>query len=176
MRNNTLLIDEAYIKAYSIVSDNLDSKYLQPSIIEAQDIYLEPLIGSQLMNKLSDLVTSEDIEKEENELYKYLLDKFVQPFLLNKVCSIVQFSVFAKIRNAGVMQYNDTQENSVNIENVNFMRKHFEDNAKFYAERMTDYLIGHRQQFPEWNCKCSNWKEGDVPSDPQRINTCNIHI
>ena len=43
-----LLISETTLKKYTVVNDNVDAAYITPSIVKAQEIGLQPLIGSVL--------------------------------------------------------------------------------------------------------------------------------
>ena len=70
---NVLLISEETIKKYSLVSDNLDGKYLYSAIQTAQLVDLDILIGTALLNKLQDLVQTNQIKDEVNKHYKELL-------------------------------------------------------------------------------------------------------
>ena len=50
--NNILLISEKTIKENSLVSNNVDGKYIQNAIRTAQDISLQPIIGEKLFKRL----------------------------------------------------------------------------------------------------------------------------
>ena len=52
---NVLFISEATLKAETVISENVDPKILIPTIKEAQNIYILPLLGTNLYN---DLVTN----------------------------------------------------------------------------------------------------------------------
>lgn len=53
---NVLLISEDYIKSESNLDNNVSGKYLQSSIKLAQDIELQSLIGTKLLEKIQKLV------------------------------------------------------------------------------------------------------------------------
>lgn len=176
MRNNFLLINETDIKGFSVVGNNLDSKYIAPSIIAVQDVYLEPMIGSRLIQKLGELIENGDIELPDFAIYKELLDTYIQPYLLNKTISEIQIQIFSKIRNAGVVQYTDTNQTTLQIQDLNYMRKHYDDIALVYSDRMTDFLKKNRNAIPEYQpCACSNG--GDVNAGGDEANNfCSIHF
>ena len=176
MRNNYLLINETDIKAFSVVADNLDSKYIQPAIIAVQDTALEPMIGSKLITKLGTLVEAEAIDEQGNEIYKELLEEYVQPYLLNKTVSEIMVQSYAKVRNAGVVQFNDTNQTTTAIQDVNFLRNHYDGIASTYALRLSDYLWKNRKNIPEYTCECPT-QPGEVnPGGKQSNDYCNIHI
>lgn len=53
---NVLLISEDYIKSESNLDNNVSGKYLQSAIKLAQDIELQSLIGTKLLEKIQKLV------------------------------------------------------------------------------------------------------------------------
>ncbi len=106
------LISEQTLKSRTILNNNVDNSYIAPAIRVAQDMGLQPLIGSKLFNKLKDLVATGDIAKDENSDYKKLLDEYITPFLENKVVADVQLSLVFKLRNQGVVSL--TGENVYN--------------------------------------------------------------
>lgn len=172
MRNNVLFIDETTIKNLSVVGDNLDAKYIAPSIVAVQDVYLEPLIGTKLLQKIADVISNDTMS--DNPQIKTLLDEYIQPYLLNKTVSEICVQIFAKIRNAGVAQFTDTNQNNVNLENVNYLRKHYDDLALVYGNRMIDYLNKNRSLYPDYKCTTDG---GNVnPQGEQGQNYCNIHF
>ena len=176
MRNNFLLINETDIKAFSVIADNLDSKYITPSIIAVQDVHLEPMIGSKLITKLGILIENEALDVEGNEIYKELLEEYVQPYLLNKTVSEIMVQSYAKVRNAGIVQFNDTNQTSNSIEDVNFLRRHYDDIAITYGTRMSDFLWKNRNIIPEYTCDCPT-EGGEVnPQGSEAQNYSSIHF
>lgn len=155
---NTLLINPQYIKQYSTVGDNVDEAYITPAIMDAQLMGLQPIIGTYLYDNLCEMV-SENILTAE---YKELLDNYIVPYLLQKTQTFLLMNLFAKQRNAGVVQYLDTNQQQLDISQVKFIKAEFENKATFYATRMTDYLCANAKSFPEWNDRRDR---ADLPSD-----------
>ena len=77
--SDVYLIDEQYVKTYSTISDNLDSKYLNPCIVKSQVMDLQSLIGTKLTVKVCTLVHDEQIAGTP---YEALLTEYIQPYLL----------------------------------------------------------------------------------------------
>ncbi len=176
MRNNYLLINETDIKDLTVVADNLDSKYIAPSIVAVQDVHLEPIIGSRLIEKLGLLIKDSALDNPGNEMYKELLEEYIQPYMINKTVSEIMVQSYAKIRNAGVVQFNDTNQISNGIEDVNFLRRHYDDIASTYSNRLTDFLWKNRDSIPEYSCQCPTEAGGVNPGGSQSNNYCSIHF
>ncbi len=54
MSKNILLISETILKERTKLHSNVDPKLLFPDIKVAQDMYIEPLLGTALYNKILD--------------------------------------------------------------------------------------------------------------------------
>lgn len=169
---NVNLISENYIKAVSIVGENVDSKFIGPAITKAQDIYLQPLIGSNLMEKVGILVQDELIDDPVNQDYKFLLDVYITPFLLQSVQAELIKNLFCKIRNQGIVQYSDISTTQLNTKDVQWMVQNFQNDQNFYGNRMVDYLCANSEKYPEW--RQYNPKNNDMPANSNAKNLCQI--
>ena len=75
----SLLISVAELKTNTIISGNIDDKYLLPAIMTCQEVHLEDLIGTALYHRLQDLIyntvkkLTDIINAPENEIYTHLL-------------------------------------------------------------------------------------------------------
>lgn len=100
---NILLISEDYVKSNSNIDDNLWSKMLVPAIREAQEMGLQPILGTSLYKKILDMVETGSVKETANSAYKNLLDVYVQPFLLYQVMVNVIPIIGTKLSNMGVI-------------------------------------------------------------------------
>ena len=73
-----LLISENYIKKYTTVNGSVDPNLLYPSIYLAQDKWLLPFLGTNLLNKIKDDVANNTIAGN----YQILLEDYIQKCLL----------------------------------------------------------------------------------------------
>ena len=96
-----LLISEEFIKSISSISDNLSSKYLTPSIREAQEIDFRNIVGYTLLEKIKKLFENDDIKKPENEHYKELLE-MSRYFMTYATLAYVTMKTSYKISNIGM--------------------------------------------------------------------------
>lgn len=150
---NIYLISEDTIKSESYINDNLDSSLLLPSIQSAQDMHLQPLIGTNLYKKLMDLVDKDEINQESNQHYKYLLDKYIRPFLLYAVQMDIQIPLAFKMRNAGIVQSNNEYVNNSYLTDVQSLKTYYEQKMNFYGIRISDWLQANSNYIPEYNTR-----------------------
>lgn len=160
------LVSEATMKKNSVVNNNVDGMYLLPAIEYAQDNGLQTLIGTKLYNKVMDLVEDGSITGATD--YKYLLDEYITPYLVNKVTADIQIPLAFKVRNQGVLQQTGDNTYVPSMKDIQFVIQHYQNQADFYGNRMSDYLRANRLKYPEY---CSVDSCADMPSNKGGYNT-----
>lgn len=155
--NNVLLISEQYIKANSGLDDNVYGKFLLPAMKEAQDINLQSIIGTSLMEKLCELVKTGEITLDDNWNYKYLLDKHIQPYLMYMTISNIIPLVGSKLSNLGAIISNDEHVENLSKNDKDSLKDYYALRSDHYARQMQKYLIHNRIIYSELNdCDCEN--------------------
>lgn len=152
------LISEDVLKSETILNDNTGSEYIGPAIETSQDIYLQQLIGTELLDKLYD-----DIENDRlTEPYSTLIDDYITNYLKYKVLSEIVIPLSYKYRNVGVVQTTTNNTVSTTLRDAQLVQNHYELRATFYADRMTKYLNTYASKFPEWK---STRDSADIMAD-----------
>lgn len=154
MKNNVLFISEKTIKEYSTIMDNVDGNYLQTAIREAQDSALEPTIGTNLLEELSQHI----IENSLNEHEKYLLDYYIKPFLIYSVLANIIIPISYKLRNAGAVQNYDQQSTAASMNEQHYLMQYYANKANYYENRLFNYLVDNHNDFKEF-CKCKRYSD-----------------
>lgn len=154
------LISEKTLKENSVINNNVDGMYLLPAIMDAQNMGLQPLIGTKLYRKLCDLVEDGSITGATD--YKLLLDDYIAPYLINKVTADIQIPLAYKVRNQGVVQ--QTSENTYvpTLRDLQYVVQNYNNKADFYGNRLSDYLHANHSKYPEY-CKIDSC--ADMPSN-----------
>ena len=153
--NNVLLISEKTIKENSLVSNNVDGKYIQNAIKTAQDISLQPIIGSKMFRKLTQMI-SEDALTDE---YRILLVDYIQPILVNSVMSDLVLQLTYKFRNMGTVQTTDANLIIPSLKDLQYIREDYNLKAQFYMNRLSDYLEANCTKFKDYpGCGCGELK------------------
>lgn len=143
-----LLTNSTYIKSITNISDNVQDKYLFPSINEAQEIDLKSILGEVLLEKLKEMVKDETINDEGNEVYKALVEKcqfFIAYTVVSKLAVILSF----KIDNAGVYRSNDDNMTYASLQEVHNMQEYYENKASFFKLELQNYILNNRTSLPE---------------------------
>ena len=153
--NNILFISEKTIKENSLVSNNVDGKYIQNAIKTAQDISLQPIIGSKMFKKLAQMIQDDAISDE----YRILLVDYIQPILVNSVMSDLVLQLTYKFRNMGTVQTADTNIVLPSLKDLQYIREDYNLKAQFYMNRLSDYLEANCTKFKDYpGCGCGELK------------------
>lgn len=169
MYKNVLLTNENIIKSVTNIFDNMAGTYLLPSIKTAQDLDLEDVIGTVLMEELQKQV----YENTFKENYKILLDDFVQPFLT--YASIVRLIpvVAYKITNAGVVKTDDEKMTSLSPNEIDKVRAEYQRIADSYKSKLGRYLMANCNLYPELR-QCRD--VSDIRANIYDYATCGIYL
>lgn len=148
--NTVLLISEETLKKYTLINDNIDGKYLLPTIQTTQDVDLDTILGTVLTKKLQNLVETNTINLPENSNYKELLDKYVQPYMCWKCMANIQVSVNYKLTNSGVIENQDDKKTRLSYSDSKALQSQYDRYASSYALKLENYLIKNSNIFPEY--------------------------
>lgn len=153
--NNILLISEKTIKENSLVSNNVDGKYIQNAIRSAQDISLQPIIGQKLFERLCEGVAEDNLTELETEL----ISTYIQPVLLNAVMSDLILQLTYKFRNLGAVQTVDTNVIIPSLTDLEYIRNDYSMKCTFYQNRLSDFLEANCTKFSQYpGCECGKLK------------------
>lgn len=166
--SRVFLISETTLKSETTINDNTGSEYIAPAIETSQDIYLQQLIGTELLDKLYELISTNKIVEEENHDYKILIDDYITNYLKYKVLAEVTIPLAYKYRNAGVVQTTNDNVQTTTLRDAQLVQNHYELRANFYAERLTSYLCANDGLFPEYKSTRDN---ADIKANPDAYKT-----
>ena len=149
---NTFLISEAQIRNYTDIEDNIDSALIKNGIREAQDIKLQTVLGTLLIDKIYSLVDAGTMGDSANAAYKTLLDDYIQNMLIYAAYWYILDSIYIRSRNNGLL-IPDGGENSIAADRsmYNVKRQAVQNKMEFYSDLLTDYIIEEQVNYPELN-------------------------
>jgi hypothetical protein len=147
MSKNILMISVQMLKDRTAVHDNIDEKLIFPEIKAAQDMYILPLCGSALFNKLLTDINANTLGGN----YKVLVDDYIIDTLANYVISELPLGLTYQFWNKGVAQ--KTTDNSItpSMTDLFSVASKYKRRAEEYAQRMRLYLRENAPtMFPEY--------------------------
>lgn len=155
-----LLTSEEKVKGLTAISDNIEGKYLLPAIREAQDIYLQEIIGQPLLNALKQYVehgTSGAFNNSfnssfrnggnENPAYKLLLEK-LQYYLAYKAVAELIPKVSFKVTNMGSVKTSDDNVQNAGLNEIILQRDYYISRADYYCLMLQNFLLENKNNYP----------------------------
>jgi hypothetical protein len=153
-----LLITNKDLLVYSNFSGNVDSDKITQYIGIAQDIHIQNLLGTDLLEKIqADIVSS----GAPTGNYLTLVNKWVKPALIH--WSIVEMlpMISVTVANGGIFRHTPENANTLDKEEIDSLVSKERGYAVYYSDRLVDYLCNNSNLFPEYN---SNTNEDVHPS------------
>jgi len=146
-----LFISEEKLKESTAINLNVDIDLLLPYVRQAQKLYVETKLGTDLTQKLKDLIVAGTIGNVGNEAYKTLLDDYVGDMLPNwAFYHAVPFLRF-KIENGNIYSKTSETGTALSETEAQHLREEVRNTAEYYTERLIDYIRNNTSLFPEYN-------------------------
>ena len=146
-----LFISEAKLKSSTALNLNISTDLLLPYVRQAQKLYVETKLGTDLTQKLKDLITAGTIADGGNKAYRTLVDDYIGDMLPNwAFYHAIPFLRF-KIENGNIYSKTSETGNALSTEEAQHLREEVRNTAEYYTERLIDYVTNNTSSFPEYN-------------------------
>jgi len=146
-----LLISEQKLKDSTAINLNVDVNILLPYVLQAQTLYIEPKLGTQLYEHIKGLIQAGTIGNVGNVAYKTLLDDYISFVLVNySFYHAIPYLRF-KVENGNI--YSKTSENgtALSTEESQSLREEISNTAQYYTERLIEYIRNNTSDYPEYS-------------------------
>lgn len=142
-----LFISESKLKASTALNLSVDMDILLPFVREAQKLYVETALGSQLTQKLKDEITAGTLAGA----YQTLVDEFIGDMLpaysLFHALPYLRF----KVENGNIFSKTSETGNALSESEAQHFREEILNTASYYRERLIDYIRSNIGSFPEYS-------------------------
>jgi hypothetical protein len=145
---STFIISEAKVRQFTDINDNLDTAFIKNAIREAQDIWLQRIIGTALYNRILSDIDSSSL----TGVYQTLVDDYIQDFLLYAAYYESLEAIYIRPRNNGLLNATGG-DNSQTVDKTLFdqKRQSVQNKLQYYSERLVNYIIEKQGTYPELN-------------------------
>ena len=146
-----LFISEAKLKDSTAINLNVDNEIILPYLRQSQKLYVETKLGTDLNNKLKNLIIAGTVGDVGNEAYKTLLDEYIGDMLPNwALYHCIPFLRF-KVENGNIYSKTSETGQALSTEESQHLREEIRNTAEYYTERMIDYICNNTSSFPEYS-------------------------
>jgi hypothetical protein len=142
-----LFISEAKLKDSTAINLNVDVDLLLPYVRQAQKLYVETKLGTDLTDKLKAEITAGTLAGA----YKTLVDDYIGDMLPNwAFYHAIPFLRF-KIENGNIYSKVSETGTALSTEEAQHLREEVRNTAEYYTERMIDYVCNNTSSFAEFS-------------------------
>ena len=167
----TFLTSEAFIKANSTINDNVDGKYIQSAMREAQEINLQAIVGTRLLRKLQQLVRNNTINESGNTIYKECVDQCQYFLLYHSVAKLVMITG-VHISNFGPNNPTDENMSSLYMNDLAQCEQYWVNKADHYALMLQNWLLDNYTSLPELSAQ----KVSQLRSNLYSAASCGLNL
>jgi hypothetical protein len=170
MATVTYIILPSVVKERMSLHDNVDDKLIYPEILAVQDMFILPLLGSNLFNKIMADITAGTLTGD----YKTLVDDYLVQCVCNYVMSELPEVLNYQFWNKGVSQKTVENSKEPSMSEMYSIVAKYKSRAEHYSKITRMYLLQNaRSKFPEY----LNFNAGVDIIFPDRTSyTCPIYL
>jgi hypothetical protein len=152
-----LFISEEKLKDSTAINLNVDTDLLLPYVRQAQKLYVEPKLGTDLVEKLKSEIQAGTLAGA----YKTLVDDYIGDMLPNwAFYHAIPFLRF-KIENGNIYSKTSETGTALSTEEAQHLREEIRNTAEYYTERMIEYVTNNLTSLPEYSTSSGS----DVKAD-----------
>ena len=166
---NVLLVSENKLKAFTNTNRNVDMDTIRAEIGIAQDIQLQPLLGTKFYDELLSKVSATGNTFTAHELT--LVNEYISPYLIQVSYYEMIPHLHYRTMNRGIVKGDMESATGVDIETMKYLRTIQKQRSDFYMMRLQDYLIIGKGQgkFPAYLNQ--NTMDGMLPDKSDKYNS-----
>lgn len=156
-------ISDNKVKEKGLIHSNVDDKLIKAAIRRAQDIELNQILGTCLLEKLDSDIGSASVSGD----YETLLQDYIQPYLIIAVEYRSARYLLEKIRNKTTGKDTDQAFTALTRDEIISFNDRLHNDAESYKRILVGYLEDNKELFIEYtDCECN--KENKQPGKDVR--------
>lgn len=146
-----VLVSPSRVQRDTALGGSVDPNVLFPAILQAQEKWILPVVGTDLYDKIKTLISAGTVDDAGNEVYATLLNTYIIPCLVQ--FSFMEVIPVLRVRfvNNAVVTMNSEQGSSVSYDDIKPLISTAKDIASWYKERLIDYLGANASSYPEYS-------------------------
>ena len=142
-----LFISENKLKESTAINMNVDVDLLLPYVRQAQKLYVEPKLGTDLYDKLKADITAGTLAGA----YKTLVDDYIGDMLPHwGFYNLIPYLRF-KVENGNIYSKTSETGTALSTEESQHLREEVRTTSEYYTERMIEHIKNNISSYPEYN-------------------------
>ena len=142
--DTVLLVSEQIMKNWTSLDNNIRIDVLTPSIIQAQDQFIQDSVGTPFYRRLKEGVVANDLNANE----EMFLKDYIGPTLIQYALYLLLPSLKYKMVEKGILNGTSEETQPTSLDEMKYLREGALDTAQFYNKRMLEFLQDNPNMFP----------------------------
>lgn len=158
LTSEILFVNPDYLKRLTQLNGAVEEAQIVPSLILAQDKYLQQYLGTDLLEKLQTDVSGATL----SGAYQTLLDDYVRKVVVWWTMVELLPNLYVQLDNGGLVIRTAENTAAIGADDLHRQVENSRQNAQFYTTRMVEYLSANINSFPEYS------SNGPADMQPER--------
>lgn len=138
-------VTEAYLKNNTPITKNVDVNDVMPYVKSQSDMRIQAILGTYFYDIILTKYNDQTLTADETTLVQK-----IQPALAWRAAQDAAFGLSYQLKNKGIQQQSGEFSTPVTQSEITFTMDHFDQKAKFYENRLTNWLIDNKDLFSEF--------------------------
>ncbi len=144
------IINKALLSLYSPLPSNYDYSEIMNYVPVAQEIWIRPLIGDDLMNELEEQVKNNNLSEANQAL---MTEGFLLQYLSYATCLEGLVFIWSHFSQTGISLGKSDNSNSITLKDLTYIESHLRKTVEYLKERVKKYICERPNYFPQV-CQC----------------------
>lgn len=170
---SVIFVSENKLKQFTTINQNVDQALLTSCIFIAQEIHLQPIIGTKgyeyYQNQVKDVQLSGGTLSAPD---KIMLDDYIAPFVIWAAYYEALPEIWSRKMNKAIVVGNTEQGSAVDIKGMQWYRDMAQGRYQFYSQRMLDRIQAYSGDYPWFY----SWSDKDGMPSTNQTYFAGIHI
>ena len=142
-----LFISESKLKDSTAINLNVDVDILLPFVREAQKLYVETALGTDLTQHLKDHIIAGTLADADKTLVDDYIGDMLPGYSLYHAIPYLRF----KVENGNIYSKTSETGTALSESEAQHLREEVLNTASYYRERMIDYIRNNTSSFPDYS-------------------------
>ena len=142
-----LFISESKLKDSTAINLNVDVDILLPFVREAQKLYVETALGTDLTQHLKDEIIAGTLAGADKTLVDEYIGDMLPGYSLYHAIPYLRF----KVENGNIYSKSSETGTALSTEEAQHLREEVLNTSSYYRERMIDYIRNNTASFPAYS-------------------------
>ena len=143
------IINEKYFKIFSPIPINYNMAELKNYISVAQEIWVRPLIGTELLDEIEHQVEINQVSDTNSTL---LTEGKLWQYLAYATCLEGLGFIWAHFSEVGITVADSDTSKSITLKDLTYIEAHLRRQVEFLKDSVKNWLCEHQESFPLMDC------------------------